>query len=70
MQHVFKETYSLIIELETSLLTYFRINPFDFGDLPLIDFNLYYHKVINMIDEMGEEFGDKIKSPQQLMGII
>lgn len=51
-------TYQTIIEAEVAIMVHLHINPFDFGDLPLIDFHMYYAKVINTMDEINSDIID------------
>lgn len=45
--------YELIIDTETTVMFHLHMNPFDLGDLPILDFVVYRTKLINMIDELG-----------------
>ena len=58
----------MVVEVETSILAYMKLNPFEFGDLPLIDFHLYYNKVINMYEELSD--GGDTNLTKQLTGLI
>lgn len=50
MQLMFENTYEMLIDAETAMLLNFHINPFDLGDLPILDFIVYKTRMINMVN--------------------
>lgn len=57
MQTMFEQVYEAIIETESALLLHLHVNPFELGDLPILDFMVYRTKLCTMIEDTADNVG-------------